>query len=306
MKKIAFTIVLLLVALAALAPYLASDKPYRMVDTQTGDVFYPVFKDYPEFRHTPFRALKQDPRFEMWFPPIPYNPTEYNLDEGLQAPSAKHWLGTDEQGRDIAARMLHGARVSLSVGLVAVAIYTLIGVLLGALAGYFGGKVDLVLSRLIEVMICFPTFFLILAVIAFIGPGLVNIMIVIGLTSWTGVARLVRGEFLKYKNQPFAIAAKNMGYSHLRVMFRHIFPNALGPLLVMVTFGVASSILVESSLSFLGFGVQPPAPSWGSILSQSREFMDFAWWLTFFPGLAIFLTITCFNILGESLRERFE
>lgn len=238
--------------------------------------------------------------------PIPYTPTEYNLDDTLAPPSARHWLGTDEQGRDVAARMVFGARISLAVGVVAVGIYVAIGILLGALAGYYGGWVDQVISRAIEIMICFPTFFLILTLLAFIGPSIYNIMIIIGLTSWTGVARLVRGEFLKLKNQDFVQAAVALGAGDMRVIFRHMLPNALAPVLVSATFGVAAAILIESGLSFLGFGVPPHVPSWGSILSQSQEFMDIAWWLTFVPGTAIFVTITVYNIVGEALRDAID
>lgn len=238
--------------------------------------------------------------------PIPYTPTQYNLDDTLMPPSAKHWLGTDEQGRDVAARMVFGSRVSLAVGVVAVSIYVGIGILLGALAGYYGGWVDQMISRAIEIMICFPTFFLILTLLAFVGPSIYNIMIVIGLTSWTGIARLVRGEFLKLKHQDFVQAAVALGASDLRVIFRHMLPNALAPVLVSATFGVAAAILVESGLSFLGFGVPPHVPSWGSILSQSQEFMDIAWWLTLVPGAAIFATITVYNIVGEALRDAID
>lgn len=238
--------------------------------------------------------------------PISYTPTEYNLDDTLSPPSARHWLGTDEQGRDVAARMVFGARISLAVGVVAVSIYVAIGILLGAAAGYYGGWVDQVISRAIEIMICFPTFFLILTLLAFIGPSIYNIMVVIGLTSWTGIARLVRGEFLKLKNQDFVQAAVALGASDSRVIFRHMLPNALAPVLVSATFGVAAAILIESGLSFLGFGVPPHIPSWGSILSQSQEFMDIAWWLTLVPGTAIFLTITVYNIVGEALRDAID
>jgi peptide/nickel transport system permease protein len=235
-----------------------------------------------------------------------HSPTAYDLDSVLRPPSAVHWLGTDEEGRDVFARMIFGTRVSLTVGLISVALYVLIGVLLGALAGYFGGWVDTVVSRAIEVMICFPTFFLILAVLAFVGPSLVNIMVVIGLTSWPGIARLVRGEFLKLRKQDFVMAGKVVGAGNTRIIFRHILPNSLAPVFVSATFGVASSILIESSLSFLGFGVQPPTPSWGEILSQSRDFMDIAWWLAFFPGLAIFISITAYNLVGEGLRDAID
>ncbi len=235
-----------------------------------------------------------------------YSPTTYDLDATLLPPSAAHWLGTDEEGRDIWARMVYGSQISLTVGFLSVAIYIAIGIFFGALAGYFGGWIDVAVSRLIEIMICFPAFFLILAVLAFVGPSLINIMIVIGLTSWPGIARLVRGEFLKLRRQEFVLSSQVVGGSTGRIIFRHILPNSLAPVLVSATFGIASSILVESSLSFLGFGVQPPTPSWGEILSQSRDFIDIAWWLAFFPGLAIFLSITAYNLLGEGIRDAID
>jgi peptide/nickel transport system permease protein len=236
----------------------------------------------------------------------PHSPTAYDLDSILIPPSRAHLFGTDEEGRDVLSRMIFGTRISLSVGFVAVAIYVAIGIFLGALAGYFGGWVDMVISRAIEVMICFPTFFLILAVLAFIGPSLINIMVVIGLTSWPGIARLVRGEFFKVRGQDFVQAGKIAGAGSFRLIFHHILPNSLAPVLVSASFGVASAILIESSLSFLGFGVQPPTPSWGEILSQSRDFMDIAWWLALFPGIAIFVSITAYNLVGEGLRDAID
>lgn len=236
----------------------------------------------------------------------PHSPTAYDLDAILLPPSVSHPFGTDEEGRDVLSRMIYGTRISLSVGFVAVGLYVAIGIFLGALAGYFGGWIDLAISRAVEIMICFPTFFLILAVLAFIGPSLVNIMIVIGLTSWPGIARLVRGEFLKLRKQDFVLAGRVSGAGTGRLIFLHILPNSLAPVLVSATFGVASAILVESSLSFLGFGVQPPTPSWGEILSQSRDFMDIAWWLALFPGVAIFVSITAYNLVGEGLRDAID
>lgn len=214
-----------------------------------------------------------------------------------------HWLGTDELGRDVLCRMIWGGRVSLAVGIVAVAIYVSIGIVVGAVAGYFRGVCDLVLSRVIEVVICFPAFFLILTIVAFIGPGIFNIMVVIGLTGWTGIARLVRGEFLRLVDQEFVLAGRALGYSPFRLIFRHILPNALAPVLVSATFGVAGAILTESSLSFLGLGITVPTPSWGGILTSGRDAIFRAPWLIVFPGLAIFVTITCYNLVGEALRD---
>ncbi len=217
--------------------------------------------------------------------------------------SSSHWLGTDELGRDILCRMIWGGRVSLSVGIVAVAIYVTIGIVVGSLAGYFRGLCDLIVSRIIEVVICFPAFFLILTIVAMIGPGLFNIMVVIGLTGWTGIARLVRGEFLRLVDQEFVLAGRALGYSPLRLIFRHVLPNALAPVLVSATFGVAGAILTESALSFLGLGITVPTPSWGGILADGRSALSRAPWLIHFPGLAIFVTITSYNLVGEAFRD---
>lgn len=313
LNKVGLAVVILFITIALLAPLIAGDKPYYYVDEGTWK--FPVLGEfpligeafqYPEFRETDFRKLAAEPGTTLLLPPIPYSPTQYDLDAALVPPTPAHLMGTDEQGRDIAARMVHGARVSLSVGFVAVGIYVLIGLIVGSIAGYFGGWIDLVISRIIEIVMCFPTFFLILSVLAFVGPGVFNIMIVIGLTGWTGIARLVRGEFFRLKGLDFVQAARTLGYSTPRIIFRHVLPNALSPVLVSVTFGIASSILTESSLSFLGFGVQPPTPSWGDILSQSREFMDIAWWLMFYPGVAIFISVTAFNLVGEGLQDAID
>lgn len=236
----------------------------------------------------------------------PYSPTEYDLDSILLGPSRAHLFGTDDQGRDVLSRIIFGARISLSVGFVAVSIYVAIGIIMGALAGYYGGWVDVAVSRFIEIMMCFPTFFLILAILAFVGPSIYNIMIVIGITGWTGIARLIRGEFLRLKDQEFVLAAKATGASDARIIFRHLLPNSLAPVLVSASFGVASAILAESSLSFLGFGVPPYVASWGGMLSASREYMDVAWWLTLIPGVAIFVTITSYNLVGEGLRDAID
>ena len=236
----------------------------------------------------------------------PYEPNQYDLNSILMAPSHLHWLGTDDQGRDVLSRLIYGSRVSLSVGFVAVSIYVAIGIVLGALAGFYGGWLDIVISRAIEVMICFPTFFLILAVLAFVGPNIYNVMIVIGVTNWTGIARLVRGEFLRLREKEFVRAAEAVGASDLWIMTKHLLPNALAPVFVSATFGVAGAILTETSLSFLGFGVPPQISSWGSVLSQAQDYMDIAWWLAVAPGIAIFITVTAYNIVGEGLRDAID
>ena len=236
--------------------------------------------------------------------PIPYSPIESGPDQ-FSPPTWKHLCGTDATGRDIAARMLHGARTSLSIGFIAQSIALLVGVTLGGLAGYYRGWIDIAICRFIEIMDCFPPLLLILVAISLFESenNMFYIMAVIGLTSWTGLARLVRGEFLRLRAQPFPQAAQALGASDFRIISRHLIPNALGPILVSSTFGVASAILIESSLSFLGFGMQAPTPSWGDILSDARRYIDFAWWLAFFPGLAILITIMSYNFVGEGLRD---
>jgi peptide/nickel transport system permease protein len=233
----------------------------------------------------------------------PADPTALNVDAILQAPGALHPLGTDALGRDVLSRLLWGGRVSLWVGFVAVGLSVAIGLALGLAAGYFGGLVDEAIMRGVDVMLCFPSFFLILAVIAFLEPSLTNIMVVIGLTSWMGVARLVRAETLALRGRDFVLAARVAGAGPLRILFLHILPNALAPVLVSATLGVAGAILVESSLSFLGLGVQPPMPSWGNVLMEGKDVLTVAPWLSFFPGLAILVTVLGYNLLGEALRD---
>jgi peptide/nickel transport system permease protein len=236
----------------------------------------------------------------------PYPPDEIDIDNILAAPNRTHWLGTDVLGRDVLSRMIHGAGVSLSVGFVAVGISTMIGVALGAVSGYYSGTVDRIIMRFVDIMLCFPSFFLILAVIAFIGPSIWNIMIVIGVTSWMGVTRLVRAEFLSIRERDFVKAAISQGAGDLRIIFLHILPNAMAPILVAATLGVASAVLVESSLSFLGIGVQPPDPSWGNMLTEGKDNIEIAWWLSLYPGLAILITVLGYNLLGEGIRDTLD
>lgn len=220
-----------------------------------------------------------------------------------------YWLGTDELGRDVLARMLQGASVSLLIGFVAVGIAMSIGVFLGGLAGYYGGvrlgfvKVDTLIMRFTDVMLCFPTFFLILTVVALLPPSIYNIMIVIGLTSWMGAARFVRAEFLSLRGQDFVVAGQALGLPERRIIFRHMLPNAMSPLLVSATISVADAILTESALSFLGFGVQPPFATWGNVLADGKAYIFDAPWLFFIPGVAILIVVLAFNLVGEGLRE---
>ncbi len=233
----------------------------------------------------------------------PYQPDDIDIGSYLLAPSWEHPLGTDLLGRDLFSRIAHGGRISLMVGFIAVSISVVIGVFFGATAGYYGGKIDMLIMRFVDIMLCFPTFFLILAIVAMLDSSIAIIMAVIGVTSWMGVSRLVRAEILSLKERDFVLAAKACGVSDLKIILRHLVPNAIGPVIVSATLGVAVAILTESSLSFLGIGVQPPTPSWGNILMDAKSCLGIAWWMTVFPGLSIFITVLGYNLLGEGLRD---
>ena len=235
----------------------------------------------------------------------PYSPDEIVASQTL-APSSAHLFGTDDLGRDLFSRALFGARVSLSVGLVAVFISITVGTLLGSLSGYYGGFFDLVIMRFVDVMLAFPAIFLILAIQAMLTPNIYNVMVVIGLTSWMGVARLVRGEFLRIRELQYVEAARAIGCSDFRIIFRHILPNAQAPIIVAGTLGMAGAILTESALSFLGLGVQPPMASWGNMLMDSQAYMFDAPWLAVIPGLLILVTVLSLYFVGEGLREKLD
>ncbi|MBX3436943.1 MAG: ABC transporter permease [Planctomycetaceae bacterium] len=227
----------------------------------------------------------------------PQRPTE------VLGPSRLNWFGTDQNGVDVFAQMVHGARIALLVGFVSMGIASVIGITLGGVAGYFGGWVDTIVSRVIEVVMCVPTLVLILALLAVIEqPTIWHMMTIIGCTGWTGIARLTRAEFLKLKQMDFVAAARATGIGPIRIMYRYLLPNALAPVLVPITFGIAAAILIESSLSFLGFGAPPPNPSWGTLLSAGRSNYQL-WWLIVFPGTAIFLAVLAYNLIGEGLQE---
>ena len=235
---------------------------------------------------------------------FPYNPNDVALEEKLQPPNPAHPFGTDHLGRDVFSRMLHGARISLTVGFVAIAIAVTIGITIGATAGYWGGWVDTVLMRFVDIMMNFPRFLLIITVVALLDkPSYWWIIIVLGLTGWTGTARLVRAEFLTLRERDYVVAVKALGAGPVRIMFKHMLPNGIAPVMVSATLGVAGAILTEAALSFLGFGVQPPQATWGSILAEGRTYVLDAWWLTTFPALAVLLTVLAFNLLGEGLRD---
>jgi peptide/nickel transport system permease protein len=310
---VSFWIVVSLAVLALGADLIANDKPFYIhVD---GATHFPIARSYgvslgvvswpEELRNVDFYELGRRAESVLW-PPIPYSPTRVDIRSApFQAPSGAHWLGTDHLGRDIAAGMLHGTRISLTIGLVVVAIQASIGIALGGLAGYYGGWVDLVISRLIELMLGIPTLFLLITVAAIFPPSIYMIMVILGLLGWTGIARYVRSEFLRLRAQDFVEAARSLGGSDLRVMVRHVLPNSLAPVLVAMSFGVASAILAESGLSFLGIGVPAHLVTWGSILSEARS-NTFAWWLAVFPGAAIFLTVTVYNLMGDGLRDALD
>jgi len=262
-----------------------------------------------------------------WYPPIPFGPAEQ--DRGLsgrpeagavfQAPLFRkppelwykandyfpHVLGTDDAGRDVLVQMIYGTRIALTIGFVAVGIYMVLGVIVGAAAGYFGGLVDMLLSRVIEVVMLFPSFFLILTFVALIGPNIYIIMVVIGLTRWAPIARLIRGEVLKQRAIDYVAAAQAVGVSNLRIIFRHILPNAISPALVAAPFGIAGAIVIEGGLSLLGVGVRPPTPTWGTLLRLGRENF-YNWWLVVVPSVAMFFTVTVFNLVGSGLRDAMD
>jgi peptide/nickel transport system permease protein len=302
-----FYVVCFLALIALFADFLANDKPYYL--DYRGKTYFPIFRGYlvgvgiahwpPELVNVDFKKLSGASAI---FPPNPYRPSNINLLEPLEPPSSKHWFGTDKLGRDVASGMIHGSRVSLSIGFVAVGIALIIGVVLGAVAGYFGSWVDLTVSRVFEIMLSIPTFFLLITVAALLPPSIFLTMAIIGMTSWVGIARFTRNEFLRIRNLDYVTSAVALGVTDRNVMFKHILPNALAPVIVSVVLGIAGAILVESSLSFLGIGVPAELVTWGSILHEAST-TTFAWWLAVFPGFAIFITVLAYYLVGEGLRE---
>jgi peptide/nickel transport system permease protein len=304
---VGFYVVCGLALMALLADFIANDKPYYTA--YKGKSYFPIFRSYlvdlklgkwpAELLNVDFKKLDGS---RSIFPPIPYRATNINLLEPLEPPSARHWLGTDKLGRDVLAGIIHGSRISLSIGFVAVGVAVLIGVVVGAAAGYFGSWEDLLISRLFEVMLSIPTFFLLITVAALVPPSIFLTMLIIGLTSWVGIARFTRNEFLRIRNVDYVTAAIALGVPDRSVMFKHILPNALAPVIVSVVLGIAGAILVESSLSFLGIGVPAQLVTWGSILNEAST-TTYAWWLAVFPGFAIFITVLSYYLVGEGLRE---
>ncbi len=233
----------------------------------------------------------------------PYSPYAIDPNAILKPPSLHHLFGTDRIGRDVFSRMIYASRISMAVSLIAVSLSTTIGVFYGAVSGYFGGWVDTIMMRFVDIMLTFPVFFLILAIVVVLGPNIFNVMLVIGLTGWMGIARIVRAEALKIREMGYVLASKLLGKSSLYILFRHVIPNSISPVIVYATLGIGSAILTESGLSFLGLGVQPPTASWGSILSEGKDVIQVAWWMSLFPGVVIFLTVISFTIIGEKLKK---
>ena len=315
---VGLSIVLFMFVISFLSPLLATNQP--IVCKYKGKLYFPAVVEIFQARnsHThwinkpsPFKLPQFDAKqeldpdeFAIW-PLIPYHEYEQTFDY-YQPPSVEHWLGTDELGRDIASRVIHGTTVSLKVGFISMGIAAFIGIVIGGIAGYFGGWVDIAVSRIIEIVICFPVFFLILAIMVWLEPNINNVMIVIGLTSWTSIARYTRAEFMRIKGQDYVMAALAQGVGHSRIMFRHILPNSLAPVLVSVTFGIASAVLIEAGLSWLGFGVQAPAPSWGNILRTAYDSLRVAPHMVYPPCIAIFLAVLAYNLVGDALRDAID
>lgn len=235
--------------------------------------------------------------------PMPMDPNATNLARKLLPPNPANWLGTDNLGRDVLSRMVAGSTISLTVGFVAMAVSLGIGIIVGAISGYLGGWVDNVIMRIVDALLCFPSFFLILTAIALLGPNIWIIITVIGLVGWTGTARLVRAEFLTLRESEYVRAARSLGQSRMNIIFRHILPNAFAPIFVTAVISIPDAILVESGLSFLSFGVPPPQATWGNIIADGKTYFLDAWWLIVFPGLAIFTASLAFYLVGDALRR---
>jgi peptide/nickel transport system permease protein len=262
----------------------------------------PALTVYEQYR-------EQAERYDWILPaPIPFSPRDYLRDQGdtgLQSPSQRHWFGTEENGADVFSRMIHASRIALGIGFVATGIAMLIGIIIGGLMGYFSGVWDIIGMRLVEIFEAVPTLFLLLTFVAFFGRSLYIMMVIIGITSWPGYARYVRAEFLKLRRQDYVQAAVAAGLPLRSILFRHMLPNGIAPVLVGASFGVASAILAEATLSFLGLGLVD-APSWGEMLNQAVRSSSFNWWMAAFPGGAIFLTVLSYNLIGDSLRDAID
>lgn len=314
LAMISMYIVIFLVFLALTADFLASSKPLYAV--YNGETYFPVVKDYlnslgiskwsPDMININWKELEDNNKLEsvVWTP-VPYGSREIDLSNSLSPPEGDHYLGTDGIGRDLLAGLIHGSRVSLSVGFIAAGIALLIGICLGSIAGFYGGKVDLLIMRFVEIMVTLPTFFLIITIVAIYGSSIWYIMMAIGLTSWTGDAKLIRGEVLKVRNMEYITAANSIGLPNRQIIFRHVIPNAIAPVLVSGAFAIAGAILTEAALSFLGFGVSATTVTWGSLLNEARGASN-AWWLAIFPGFMIFIAVVTYNLIGEGLRDALD
>jgi peptide/nickel transport system permease protein len=325
LSMVALVFVAILCLIALFSPAIVGTKP--IVCKYKGRIYFPCMGYFvrswenPVFVNDRFRNIyttslkaKDPDSWAIW--PLVYQdpyrrvrdnewPDQPGNPSGTEGrPSRLNWLGTNQQGFDVFAQMVHGTQIALSVGFVSMGIAAAIGITLGALAGYLGSWVDIVISRLIEVVMCIPTLVLILALVAMLDHvSNYHLMAIVGVTGWTGIARLARAEFLRLKEMEFVSAARAMGAGRLRIMFKHLLRNALAPVLVPITFGIADAILIESGLSFLGFGASPPNPIWGRLLHSGRLAIQQLWWLILFPGLAIFATVLAYNLIGEGLQE---
>lgn len=298
---IALVYVVIVALVALFAPVIANSKP--MIMRTASGVLFPSAHDFFGEKEGIERLPQGDVVLRA---PIPHSPNEIDFNRRLGEPGANHVFGTDDVGRDVLSRLVHGARVSLTVALLAAAIALLVGSFFGAIAGFYGGWVDWIVSRLIEIVLCFPFLFLVLGIVALFRPSMYTIVIALGITTWTDAARYVRGEIMRIRELEFAHAARAIGARDARIIFRHLLPNALAPALVSANFSVAAAILTESALSFLGLGVPLPAPTWGGMLSVAEHYIEYAWWLALYPGIAIFTTVAAFNVVGDRFREALD
>lgn len=302
--RVGFALLGLLGAIALLAPWIASARPL----VSRG----PSGLAFPAFRSGSFPLSQVDGETPILRAPVGHDPYRNELGAILRGPSASHPLGTDGLGRDVAARVVHGARISLAVGLLAALLALLVGLPLGALAGYVGGRTDFAVSRLIEATLCVPSLLLALALLAASPawlealPDAPRIALVLGVSGWTPIARYLRGEFLRLRSSDMVTAARAAGAGHARIVLRHVLPSALAPVLVTASFAVGAAILSEAALSFLGLGVRPPVPTWGGLLGEARAAIGTAWWLALFPGVSLFLAVLGCNLVGEGLRDQLD
>jgi peptide/nickel transport system permease protein len=299
--------IVLLLLLAVFADFMAARLPI-VLHFQGDTYWFPNVTDPPELRAWDCNSLRDALEEEDWaiFPLVPWGPNQDDLSmagASARAPDGSHPLGTDSFGRDVFAGLVHGTRIALSVGFVAVGLYVLLGILIGASSGYFGGSIDWTFSRITEVMLSFPTFFFILTIQGLLpSTSILQLMVV---TRWTDVSRLVRGEVLRVVTNDYVMAARATGATSARIILRHVLPNAIGPVLVAASFGVAGAVLIEAALSFLGVGTNVATPSWGRLLNDARA-TNYPWWTTFYPGIALFVTLTAYNVVGEGLRDAID